>query len=47
VLVGSAVCPGVLHVLRQLLLERSHLAGRLAATARGRVKAAKFCRSTR
>jgi GT2 family glycosyltransferase len=47
VLVGSAVCPGVLHVFRQLLSNRSHLAGRLAATVRGRLEAAKFCRSTR
>jgi glycosyltransferase involved in cell wall biosynthesis len=47
VLVGSAVCPGVLHVCRQLLSNRSHLPGRLAATVRGRLEAAKFCLSRR
>jgi glycosyltransferase involved in cell wall biosynthesis len=42
-LVGSAVCPGVLHVFRQLLSNRSYLLRRVAATARGRLEAAKFC----
>ena len=44
-LVGSAVCPGLLHVGRQLLSNRSHLLSRVAATARGRLDAAKFCLS--
>lgn len=42
-LVGSAVCPGLLHLIRQLLSNRSHLLSRVAATVRGRVEAAKFC----
>ena len=42
-LVGSAVCPGLLHVFRQLLSNRSHLLSRVAATVRGRLEAAKFC----
>jgi GT2 family glycosyltransferase len=46
-LVGSAISPGVLHVCRQLLSNRSHLPDRLAATVRGRLKAAKFCLSRR
>jgi glycosyltransferase involved in cell wall biosynthesis len=43
VLVGSGVCPGLVHVFRQLLSNRSHLLGRVVATARGRLEAAKFC----
>ena len=42
-LVGSAVCPGLLHVFRQLLSNRSHLLSRAVATVRGRLEAAKFC----
>ncbi len=42
-LVGSAVCPGLLHVFRQLLSNRSQLPSRVVATARGRLEAAKFC----
>jgi glycosyltransferase involved in cell wall biosynthesis/GT2 family glycosyltransferase len=42
-LVGSAVCPGLLHVFRQLLSNRSHLPSRVVATVRGRLEAAKFC----
>ena len=42
-LVGSAVCPGLLHVFRQLLSNRSHLLSRFVATMRGRLEAAKFC----
>jgi GT2 family glycosyltransferase len=40
-LVGSAICPGLLHIVRQLLSNRSHLLSRVLATARGRVEAAK------
>ena len=43
ILVGSAVCPGLLHVFRQLLSNRSHLLKRVVATARGRLKAVRFC----
>jgi GT2 family glycosyltransferase len=43
VLVGSAVCPGLLHIFRQLLPKRSRLLRRTVATALGRLGAAKFC----
>jgi GT2 family glycosyltransferase len=43
VLVGSAICPGLLHIFRQLVSNRSHLLSRVAATIRGRLEATKFC----
>ena len=43
ILVGSAVCPGLAHVVRQLLSNRSHLLSRVVATVRGRLKAVRFC----
>jgi GT2 family glycosyltransferase len=42
-LVGSGVCPGALHISRELFSNRSHLLGRVLATARGRLEAANFC----
>jgi glycosyltransferase involved in cell wall biosynthesis len=43
VLVGSAACPGLLHIFRQIVSNRSHLLSRVVATVRGRLGAAKFC----
>ncbi len=41
--VGSAVCPGLAHAVRQLSSNRSHLLSRVVATVRGRLKAVRFC----
>jgi GT2 family glycosyltransferase len=42
-LVGSAVCPGLVHFIRQLLKRRPHAFTRLGASMRGHVEAAKHC----
>lgn len=40
-LVGSAVCPGLVHFVSQLVKRQPHWLSRLQATARGRLEAAK------
>jgi GT2 family glycosyltransferase len=42
-LVGSALCPGVLHFLRQLVRRQPHLFTRFQAAMRGRREAAAHC----
>ena len=46
-LVGTAVCPGVLHFLRQLLRRQPHVITRLRASMRGRLEAAAHCLGAR
>ncbi len=43
VLVGSAVCPGLAHFLRQLSKRQSHVFSRLRASMRGHLEAALHC----
>jgi GT2 family glycosyltransferase len=43
ILVGSGVCPGVAHALRQLVQRESHMFSRLRASMRGRLEAVRHC----
>ena len=42
-LVGSALCPGVLHFLRQLVKRQPHVITRFRASMRGHLEAANHC----
>ena len=43
IFVGSAVCPGVVHVFRQRLRRQPHMFSRLRASMRGHLEAARHC----
>ena len=43
ILVGSGVCPGVVHAVRQLLRRQPHMFSRLRASMRGRLEAVRHC----